>query len=201
VAFEVNVEMQGRYISPQDLSLMYAVLTEQAECGASRRRMLEDGLHLMLTGDLPPLLLAQVVAEIRAETAHVPLEREEQQPSRPHIDSGVYGKRWAHDAAIAAERVPDSDSEEERGGDEFHVMTREEARGCAEDGLNNIFDAVANGRVIADGSRLQTELYRDKRMRYLLRRLDIRFLPGRVAVLEETDVLRREFVEGVLSLG
>jgi hypothetical protein len=192
--FNVEVEMEGGYISPQDLSLMYAVLTEQVECGANSRRMLEDGLHLMLTGDLPPLLLAEVVADIRADAAAGPV----QQPPQNNIR--VYGKRWAHDAAIAAERVPDSDSEEECIGDDLALMTREDARSSAEDGLHCIFDAVANGRVVADGRRLQTELYRDKRMIGLLRRLGIRFLPGRVAVLEETDVLRREFVEGVLSL-
>jgi hypothetical protein len=197
--FEVEVEMQGGYISPQDLSLMYAVLTEQVECAANSRRMLEDGLHLMLTGHLPPLLLAEVVADIRAEAAAMPVQQEKQH-SPPHHDTRVYDKRWAHDAAIAAERVPDSDSEEEGVGDEWALMTREDARSCAEQGLHCIFDAVANGRVIADGCRLQTELYRDKRMLGLLRRLDIRFLPGRVPVLEECDVLRREFVEGVLSL-
>ena len=56
------------------------------------------------------------------------------------------------------------------------------------------------GQVIASVSKLESELYQNKELLALLERLDIKFKPGRVAALSETDVLRREFVEGVLCL-
>jgi hypothetical protein len=45
-------------------------LHRKIECSANSRALLEDGLQLFLVGDIPPMLLAEVVADLRMEVRH-----------------------------------------------------------------------------------------------------------------------------------
>ena len=186
----------GGGVSAEGLGLLYGVLDGAGEDGARSRRRLEDGIDLFVTGDLPPLVVLEMASELLLELGHAA-----PQAGRAAADRRVYGRRWALEAMAAAERAPDSDSDgEEGGGDGAAAVSLEEAREGALRALDEVFDAAAEGRVLADGSRLEAAVYRDRSLMGLLRRLGVRFLPGRVAVLRESDVLRREFVDGVLGV-
>jgi hypothetical protein len=206
--FQVPVDLAALgsgsgYISPQDLALALAAVRGLVEVGTATRLLLEDGLQLLLAGDAPPALLAEVIADARAEVAAAL-----GQPLEPHpVRRRAYDRRWAQEAAAAAELPPDPDDEPaleaqagRSAGEAEGALPRDVARARAEERLLAAFDAVAAGRVTADGNRLEAVVYRDKVLLALLGRLGIRFLPGRVPVLAERDVLRREFLDGIFSL-
>ena len=239
--FEMLVDVWcggGGYTTAEDVGLMYGVLNEQAlqehrsgeahglaPCvgradsggGSLVLQLLEDALDMLMTGDAPPALVAEVVAHVRARldvsgrgegggAVDATASGLHEQSGRDRRGAGyggtggIYCRRWAHDAAMAMESVPDSDSDGGSGGEDAELLGRDEAQGLAAAGLDRVFDSVAGGRVTADGARLETALYRDKALLRLLRRVGIRFVPGRVGVLAERDVLRREFVHGVLGI-
>ena len=59
--------------------------------------------------------------------------------------------------------------------------------------------AVGFGKVLADGGALEAGVYRDLELKSLLVRVGRAFVPGRLGLLAEPDVLRREFVDSMLG--
>jgi hypothetical protein len=197
--FMVRVERRSGKLSPEDVGLLYGVVDRAAvEDGAaaewqSGRRWLEDGVDLVATGDVPPHVVVEMAQHVLLELGSGAVSK------RPRPAQGVYGRRWALDAAMSAEAAPESDSDDEKdGSDDTAALSREEAEEGAVAALDRVFDATSGGRITADGGLLQAGVYRNTGLMRLLRRLGVRFVPGRAAVLDERDVLRREFVDGVL---
>jgi len=176
--------------------------------------VLRDGLHLLLTGDAPPQLLHDLVCDLRLEVEDVlgygwcesfaddkenTLLRAPPRntlPSHGRLAHKVYGRRWKLEEAEREAALSSSDSEDEVG---LEGIAKDKAswRDKLPHILLEIFSKCAGGGVVAEGHKLEEAMLQHRRLRALLGAAGVEFGYGSIKLLQDTDVLKSEFLRDV----
>lgn len=190
------------YISAEDLAVMAGVLAGEVACAESSRELLQDGLQLLLSGDVPPQLLAEAVADLRLEVDESlglpPSAGGGKDASDARGGGEVYARRWKLEASLRELEPPSSEDEEdgEEAGQE-EKSWQERLPGV----LEELFAHVAGaGGVIAGGEELEAALLKSRPLRTILSQAGADLSAGSVEALSQDMVLKREFIEGVVLL-
>ena len=221
--FTLELErLRGRpaYLDAEDMGVMYGVVTGDIQSGDSSRVLLRDGLQQLLTGDIPPQLMHDVVCDVRVEVEDVlgygwcqsfaddkenslrhpgrgPTHNE--LPSTRRLQSKVHGRRWKLEEA---ERDAVLSSSEDEGFDkgEGAGLANGEKQAWQEQlphVLLDIWNACSGGGVVAEGHVLEEAMLQNRRLRALLGGAGVEFGYGSVKLLQDQDVLKSEFLRNV----
>lgn len=194
--WELKLErMKGldAYISAYDLTVMLAVLKGDIDCSPSSKLLLEDGLHLFLVGDVPAMLLTELIADLRSEFEDVLGYQRDQRGLLE--DSRAYHRRWALDEIAKAERahsdISDSSSDEED-------LRQEELLQRASERISKCFQTASGGEIVASGEALEDAVRKDDKLLKLLDRAGTEMKLGSVRIFREKDVLLSEVMRALL---
>eukprot|EP00293_Proteomonas_sulcata_P021094 CAMPEP_0184317834 /NCGR_PEP_ID=MMETSP1049-20130417/99027_1 /TAXON_ID=77928 /ORGANISM="Proteomonas sulcata, Strain CCMP704" /LENGTH=679 /DNA_ID=CAMNT_0026637375 /DNA_START=1 /DNA_END=2040 /DNA_ORIENTATION=- len=213
--WELELErMKGKaaYIESEDLGVMYGVLKGDVACSSSTKQMLEDGLHFFLTGDVPPQLLTEVVDDVRLEVEDTlgydwaaaaagspddmkKLVKPEQSKQPLPEDSRVYARRWKLEE-LEVEAELSSSEDEDDGATASDTPWHERLPFL----LEGVFSEASGGSVVAEGHKLEEFMLKNRKVRQALQEAGANIGFGSVRVLAESDVLKREFVKGVMDI-
>jgi len=157
------------YIGAEDMAVMSGVLHGEVACAASSRELLQDGLQLLLTGDIPPQLMAEAVADLRAEMGEDLAEPSatswSPEGERGKCEGGeaeVYARRWKLESAYKEQEPPSSEDEQEENGLGEGVPWQERLPAV----LQEVWAHVAGSDgVVADGPELEAALFKSRSFR------------------------------------
>ena len=184
------------YISAYDLSVMLAVLKGDIDCSPSSKLLLEDALHLFLVGDIPAMLVAELIIDLRSEFEDVLGYQSDHKGLLE--ESRAYHKRWALDDIARAERadseVSDSSSDEED-------LEQKELLQRASERISKCFQTASEGEIVASGEALEDAVRRDDKLLKLLDRAGTEMKLGSVRIFREKDVLLSEVMRALLGDG
>jgi len=120
-----------------------------------------------------------------------------QVPSSARITSKLHGRRWKLEEAEREATLSSSDSEEEGGQDGDGEGEKSKWQDKLPHLLLEIWEKCSGGGVVAEGHALETAMLQHRRLRLLLGSAGVEFGYGTIKLLQDTDVLKSEFLRDV----